>query len=61
MLPNRFAAGREPAAMTRITCALVALASLAVVLTTSAIAADGPFAVTSTLDGKTVLPHRIHW
>jgi hypothetical protein len=38
-----------------------AAAVIAVVSAVSAAAGGRPFVVTSTLDGKTVLPHRIHW
>ena len=40
---------------------VAALACLASVSTAAAISATQPFKFTSTLDGKTVLPHRIHW
>jgi hypothetical protein len=42
-------------------CALAALAGLAGLAAVPATAAEPPFTVTSTLHGKTVLPHRIHW
>jgi hypothetical protein len=42
---------------------LIALLALFTVIAASSALAGGgqPFKVTSTLDGKTVLPHRIHW
>jgi len=41
---------------------LIALLAIAAVLAAAAAAAPSePFKVTSTLDGKSVLPHRIHW
>jgi hypothetical protein len=40
---------------------LLVLAGLAGGSTLSARSASQPFTVTSSLDGKTVLPHRIHW
>ena len=40
---------------------LATLAALALLASASASAAKPKLAITSSLDGKTVLPHRIHW
>src|SRR4051812_23271667 len=45
----------------RYSLAIGLLAAIAITVTTAATGASGAFTVRSTLDGKTVLPHRIAW
>jgi hypothetical protein len=45
----------------RTAITLLAIAAAVVVSAVAGAAPSKPFTVTSTLDGRTVLPHRIHW